>query len=417
MRAELVVIGNEVLTGFTVNTNAAFIGQQLMKAGYLLTQQTVVPDHADLLSEVLSQALERSDLVITTGGLGATIDDITRQVAAKLFGSDFTYDETVADDIARRYKKYLSIMQDTLKDQATVPSKAKVLLNPVGSAPGFIFQEDNKTLVMLPGVPNEMKPMLTEQVIPFMLEAFPLSVRSYRKTLHLFELPELSVDPLLRELDEKYPEVNFAIYPALGTLTLHLTTEAESEEKAMRILDEPYCEIETRFATNCFHSESGILEEAVHHMFIENQWTLSVAESCTGGSVSSRLTQLPGASEYFLGSVVSYANDVKTKILGVPEQLIQEKGAVSQEVVEKMVEGVIRITGSDFAVAVSGIAGPSGGTPEKPVGTVWCAVCRKGETPHTWKISARGTREMIIFRSVNSLFSNLLLYAKETSLL
>lgn len=417
MRVELVVIGNEVLTGFTVNTNAAFIGQELLKKGYLITQQTILPDKEDLLMTGLLEALNRSDLVITTGGLGPTIDDITRQAAALLFDSEFAYDENVASDISNRFKQYLSRMEDTIKDQATVPSKAKVLLNPVGTAPGFIFEENKKTLIMLPGVPNEMKPMLVEQVIPYILKSFPQETRTYRKMLHLFELPELSVDPVLRKLKGKYPEVQFAIYPSLGLLNVHLSIEAESEEKAMKVLANPFTELEMNFATNCFNSPSGTIEEAVHHIFIENQWTLSVAESCTGGSVASRLTKLPGASAYFLGSVVAYANPVKTEILRVPEKLIAEKGAVSKEVVEKMVEGVLQKTGSDFAMAVSGIAGPAGGTPEKPVGTVWCSVCRQGQSPHTWMIHARGNREMIITRSVNSLFSNLLLYAKETSLL
>ncbi|MFQ5728864.1 MAG: CinA family nicotinamide mononucleotide deamidase-related protein [Waddliaceae bacterium] len=413
MAIELVVIGNEVLSGFTVNTNAAFIGQKLLRKGYVLSRQVTLPDDKSILQEGLQEALQRSDVVIATGGLGPTVDDVTRQTAAELFGSDFHFSEEVAQDLTHRYGQGFP----TLQDQATVPSKAKVLLNAIGTAPGLIFSDKKKTLLLLPGVPNEMKPMFIEQVIPYLQEHFPLETKPYRKTIHLFEIPEFAVDPFLRDLKDKYPHVEFGIYPSQGLLMIQLTTTAADEEAAMKQLDPPYVEIEVKFASNCFESELGRIEEAVHHVFIENQWTLSFAESCTGGNVASRVTQLSGASEYFLGAIVSYANSLKSSLLEVPESLIEEKGAVSEEVVAAMVEGVLKRTGSDFALAVSGIAGPAGGTPQKPVGTVWCAVCRKGEKPHTWKLQAQGTRQMIIARSVNSLLSNLLIYTKETSLL
>ncbi len=413
MRMELLVIGNEVLTGFTVNTNASFIGQELLKEGYVLEKQTILPDREEDLLQELSESLKRSDVVITTGGLGPTIDDITRKSVAAHFASEFIFDENVAADLKKRYGENFP----TIKDQATVPAKAKILINPSGTAPGFIFEKDGRALIVVPGVPMEMKPMLLEQALPYILKKFPLKTKVYKKALHLFELGEHDVDPLLRELNKKYTEVEFGIYPSLGVLTILVGAKAKSEHDAMKVLEEPFSELERNFATNCFTSKSGCIEETIHDSFLENQWTLSIAESCTGGHAASRITQMPGASEYFLGAVVPYSNALKTKILGVPEELIEEAGAVSKDVAAKMVEGVLRLTGSDFGLAVTGIAGPTGGTPEKPVGTVWCAVCRKGESPHTWKLQGRGTREMIITRSVNSLFSNLLIYIKETSLL
>jgi len=416
MRIELIVIGNEVLNGFTVNTNAVFIGQHLIKEGYVVNKQTIVPDNAESILAALSQALEKNHLVVTTGGLGPTIDDITRKVAAKLFETQFVYDETVASDIRDRFRES-SVPKRVIRDQATVPAKAKVLLNPVGTAPGFILKQDQKALIMLPGVPSEMKPMFTKQVMPYIIANFPLENKNYRKILHLFELPEVKVDPYLRKLDEKYPDVSFSIYPGLGTLSVHMYTEAASEEVALKILNPAFSDLERQFATNCFSSGADSLEKCVQQLFVDNQWTLSAAESCTGGLLSSRLTRLPGASQFFQGSIICYANEVKTNLLGVSEALIAEKGAVSREVAEQMIQGILQITGSDFALAVSGIAGPEGGSEEKPIGTVWCVVARNGEAPHTWKLNARGNREMILTRSVNSLLSNLLLYTKETSLL
>lgn len=413
MHIELVVIGNEVLSGFTVNTNAAFIGKELLGQGYRLSRQIVIPDDPEVMREEIAQALERSDLVITTGGLGPTIDDITRTIAAELFDSDFIYNEEIAKDIKARFKSN----HPAIEDQATVPRKAQVFINPIGTAPGLILRDETSTLMMFPGVPVEMKPMFVDQGLPYIKQHFPLSRQIYRKALHLFELPELAVDPMLRKLKEKYPEIDFGIYPSLGHLSVLLTVEAENKQQAEKILEQPYLDLEREFATNCFHAHSGLLEEAVQHTFIENEWTLSVAESCTGGALSSRLTEQPGASKYFLGSVVSYANKMKENVLKVPEEIIRKHGAVSAEAAASMVEGILKLTGSDFALAVTGIAGPDGGTPEKPVGTVWCAVCRKGQKPRTWKHQARGTRQMIITWSVNSLLSRLLVYIRETSLL
>lgn len=413
MKIELVVIGNEVLTGFTVNTNASFIGKELFKAGYFLGKQTILPDTEDVLAEGLGKALHESDLVITTGGLGPTLDDITRKIVARLFKSDFIFSPDVANDLELRYGKDFP----TITDQATVPEKAKILMNSVGTAPGFIFEESGKAMILLPGVPSEMKQMMQFQALPYILERFSLKSRVYKQSLYFLELSEHALDPALRELSMQYPHVDFGIYPSLGFLSLSLGIKAQTEKDAMRELSQPLSTLQSLFATNCYASENGLLEEAVHHAFVENQWTLSIAESCTGGQAAARLTKLPGASDYFLGSVVPYSNQLKTGILGIPKELIEKNGAVSPEVVAKMAEGVQKISGSDFSLAVTGIAGPAGGTLEKPVGTVWCAVCRKGEPPYIWKLQGRGTREMIIERSVNSLFSHLLLYIKKTSLL
>jgi nicotinamide-nucleotide amidase len=409
MRIELIVIGSEVLSGQTLNTNLAGIGQMMGDAGYALFQETVLTDSHEVLKSGMEQALKRSDLVIATGGLGPTLDDVTRKAAAELFDSPFHLEDKVVRHLQMRFGNALS----SIEDQATVPSKAHILLNHVGTAPGLIFESSVGTLILLPGVPNEMRPMFAEQVIPYMREKFPLKETVFRKSLHIFELAENVVDTELRKLKEVHPLVDFGIYPGLGIVSVSLSATAKSALEAEALLHPPYQELEAFFATNCFTSDSGTIEEAVQHLFLEKGWTLSIAESCTGGALSARITQHPGASGYFLGSIVAYANHVKSQSLGVSSSLITEKGAVSQEVVVAMARGILSSTGSDFALAVTGVAGPSGGTAEKPVGTVWCAVLHKDGEPHIWQLHCPWTRKMIITRSINSLLSNLLTYSKQ----
>ncbi|ADI39088.1 CinA-like protein [Waddlia chondrophila 2032/99] len=409
MKVELIVIGSEVLSGHTVNTNLSFIGQTLDRAGYTLSRETVLPDNHEDLKSGFAEALKRSDLVVAAGGLGPTIDDVTRHAAAEVFESSFHFNETVAKHLRERFGEKFP----TVEDQAAVPEKAIPLLNNVGTAPGLIFQEGKGTLILMPGIPAEMCPILTEQVLPFLKKKFPLKEQIYRRSLHFFELSENVVDGVLRTLVQKYPKVDFGIYPGMGVVSVTLAAKAKSASDADLLLRKPYSALEEHFATNCFKSDSGQIEEAVQKLFIEKGWTLSCAESCTGGAVAARITQHSGSSGYFLGSIVSYANELKTAALKVPAELIQEKGAVSEEVVSSMVKGALDLTGSDFALAVSGIAGPLGGTPEKPAGLVWCAVQHKDGEPHLWKLNHHLPRQLVILRSVNSLLSNLILYSKQ----
>lgn len=404
MQIEIIAIGNELLSGFTINTNASFISQALLEAGFLVSRHTVLPDDAERLEQGIKEALQRSDLIITTGGLGPTCDDISRHVVAKLFHSDFRYVPEIAEELQKRFGGNFP----TIDDQATIPTKATLLKNTVGTAPGFIFRENDSTLIMLPGIPAEMKVMTMNHVIPYLKNTFGSALRSYGKRLNIFGLPEAAIDPLLRKLKDQHSHINFGIYPSQGTVGVHLTVESTDETEAMELLNPSYLEISKEFANHLFESASGRLEEAVHERFIRNKWTLSAAESCTGGSVAARLTQFPGSSKYFLGSIVAYSNALKTEFLGVPEELLKEKGAVSEEAVRAMLSGLFERTKSDFGIAVSGIAGPSGGTPEKPVGTVWCAVGKRDEETHVWKFIAHGNREMIIDRSVNALLGKLL---------
>lgn len=406
MSIELISIGNEVLAGYTLNSNAAYIGQQLLSEGYRVLRNTVLPDSTNLLRQGISEAIHRSRLVIATGGLGPTCDDLTREIAAELFDSDFQYSKELADELKKRYGNF-----PTLDNQALIPSKAIILKNAYGTASGLIFNASFNskptTLILLPGVPAEMKGMLP-QVLDYIKSNRLIPTKHYSKQIHFHGLSEAAVDPLLRQLIKQYPAVEFGIYPSQGLLSVLLMLESGNEALALAQLEEPYRTITSQFSANVFETTSGKLEEAVHKLFVNAGITLCAAESCTGGTFSSRLTALAGSSQYFMGSIVAYSNELKIRLLGVSEQLIQEKGAVSEEVVKEMLSGIMKVTNCDYGVAVTGIAGPTGGTSEKPIGTVWCAVGKKGEVPYAWKLQAHGNREMVIDRSVNALLSELL---------
>lgn len=408
-KVEVVAIGEEVLSGMTVNTNAAFISQELLKAGLSVHRHSVLSDDPVVLGEGLQEALNRSQIIICTGGLGPTLDDCTRQVAAKLFESDFSYFEEIEAELKTRYGTVLV----SLRDQATLPSKAKLLKNPIGTACGLVFRDHRGLLILMPGVPVEMRKMLVEQVIPYLIQIFPVEKRWNSLSIHLYGISESGVDPLLRQLKEKYSNVEFGIYPNLGLLTVQVKCLANSEENAKKLLLPIYNQIKEAFAKHVYESPSGKIEETVQQLFIERGYTLSLAESCTGGAIAERLTSLSGSSAYFVGGIVAYSNELKQTILGVSEQTLKEKGAVSPEIAEEMLTGVLELTKSDFAISVTGIAGPTGGTVEKPVGTIWAAIGGRERKPYVWQVPARGNREMIIQRSVNAVLFALLRYVQK----
>lgn len=399
MSIEIISIGDEMLSGAYVNTNAAYISRLLSENGWKVVRHTALPDNEKQLFAGVCEALERSEIVITTGGLGPTIDDLTRPVMAKIFDSDFHYDAQIAEHLIARYGKQLA----SLENQATIPTKAQPILNDVGTAPGLIFRRKKNILICLPGVPVEMESMMKNQVIPYLLKQDLHREKRVKETLHFCALNESAIDKVLQEMQRKGVEIG--IYPGFGTVTVCLFAANLEDIKPLKET------LLKKFATHIFSSESGTLEEALQTWMISHKKTLAVAESCTGGKIASLLTAIPGASNYFLGSLVTYSNVLKQKILHIPEKILNDSGAVSAETVKEMVTHLLHITEADYGIAVSGIAGPAGGTLEKPVGTIWAALMEKGEEPIAWKFKANGNRQKIISmaaaRAISALYQKI----------
>lgn len=362
MSIEMVSIGNEVLSGMITNTNAAYIGRKFSEIGWMVSRNTVLPDEIPAIVQGLKEALQRSTAVIVTGGLGPTIDDLTGTAAAQV-----------------------------------CKSAPKTLSNPVGSAPGYMYQENGKYLFLLPGVPQEMHAMFDLHVLPALAKLFP--PRGFRKKIHLCFLNEKEIDPLLRNLQQKYPDLDIGIYPSYGKLSVALFALSQNS------VDIATEEISSKFSKHLFTAESGNIEEAIHNWMIGHGKKLALAESCTGGTIATLLTAIPGASQYFLGSLVTYSNELKTKLLGVSPKTLEQQGAVSRMTVIEMLQGLFQTTEADYGMAVSGIAGPSGGTSEKPVGTIWYAIGARGKTPIVDTFVAKGNRGSIIQMTSKRLLS------------
>lgn len=387
MTIEIVAIGNEVLSGMIVNTNAAFISSELTKAGWHVARHTVLPDDSKILEKGLRDALERADLVITTGGLGPTCDDITRTIACAIFDSPVQPSAEIAAELTNRFGNQFP----SLEALAQMPVKATRLINRVGTASGWLFKEKKHCLALLPGPPREMSAMLTEVLLPQLTKILGKHPEMrITRTLHLCMLREENVDALLRELSAAYPDIHAGVYPGYGSLTVRFSGKDERNLHAC-------VEAMLRdFDSYIYEAPQGKIEEAIHACFKEQGKTLALAESCTGGKIASQITALPGASEFFLGSFVVYSNDMKTALLGVSETTLKKTGAVSRETVQEMLEGIFKNTKADWAIAVSGIAGPAGGSPEKPVGTVWGAIGERGKPAEVAHMFLPLSRETLI---------------------
>ncbi len=397
MTIEILSIGGELLSGWTVNTNAATIGKHLKAHGYSVDRITVISDDPQKLKARMEEALSRSSFVIATGGLGPTGDDRTRDIAAELFGSGLVYKVELEEELIRRYGP-----RATHRHQATVPEKAEVILNHWGTAPGFIFNNGQSSLAVLPGVPNQMEEMLLSQVIPCLEKTLPKNHQE--KALFFCMLYETQLDPFLRKLEKEHPEVEIGICPSYSHLSVFV--RSNNLEVNLDLIAE---KIKAEFPTQNYSDKSSLIELALHETLIQSKKTLALAESCTGGRMASRLTNISGASDYFLGSVVSYSNHLKQEVLAVSSEALDKHGAVSREVVTQMAQGVMKASGADYGIAVSGIAGPLGGTKEKPVGTVWGAIAEKGGKIYVGKFDAKGVpdRGRVIEYTSTYLFSSL----------
>ncbi len=372
MRAEIITIGDELLIGQVVDTNSAWMAQRLNEQGIELYQITSVHDDREHIIAALNEAFNRADIVLTTGGLGPTKDDITKHVLCEYFGAHLIEDPNVRAHIEDLYKDRPDVLNRLTETQWQVPDKAVILENRVGSAPLMIFHKDNKILASMPGVPYEMEIAMKEQILPYIQSKLEnQKSQILHRTMQVTGIAESSLAILLDEFETNMPSgLHLAYLPKDGVIRLRLSSYGELTETEMARY---FADLKALVREYLIAETDEPLEVIVGRLLTERHQTISTAESCTGGKLASLLSKHPGSSAFYYGSVISYDNSVKEHILGVPTEMIQAHGVVSEEVVRVMAESVRQQLGTDYAIATSGIAGPSGGSAAKPVGTVWMA--------------------------------------------
>lgn len=370
---EIINIGDELLIGQVVNTNAADMAKMLNKAGFDVRKTSVIGDEAEIIRSSLQSAMQRAAVVLVTGGLGPTKDDITKKVLAEEFDSSLIMNEQVRVHVERYFASKGLPFTPTNAEQALVPDKCRVVFNSVGTAPGMCFEKNGKLVFSMPGVPFEMRTMMPE-VIEIMKQHFKSEAVEY-KTLLVSGIGESFLSDKLEGFEANLPRgISLAYLPKGGTIRLRLTAKGADRNKVADMLGKQTELLLASVKDYFMGFECDNLAETLGERLSENGKTVATAESCTGGNIAHLITLVAGSSRYYKGSVVSYANEVKEKVLGVRAGDLQQYGAVSEEVVKQMAEGVKRLLKTDYAIATSGIAGPSGGSDEKPVGTVWIAV-------------------------------------------
>ncbi len=397
LTAEIIAIGSELLTPDRSDTNSLWLTERLNSIGIEVMLKTVVGDDDARLEEAIKDALKRASIVITTGGLGPTEDDITRKIAGRALGRRLQLDEKVLEEIRTRFLQFGRQMPEINSRQAMVIEGAEVLPNPNGSAPGMYIEHDGRSVVLLPGPPRELKPMWDNFIQPKLSEKAG-DVRVVRRVLRVSGLGESAVDERIAPVYTQYKNPQTTILFNRSEIEIHLTAQAKSEQEAELLLDGLAGQIEERLGHSIFAFRGETMEEVVGLRLAVTGFTLAVAESCTGGLISQRLTEVAGSSVYFMEGVIAYSNEAKTRTLGVDAALIAEHGAVSPQVAEAMAEGVRRRAGTDFGLSVTGIAGPGGGSEEKPVGLVYIALADDAHTEHR-KIILPGDRHLIRWRA------------------
>ena len=398
MKAIIITIGDEILLGQILDTNSRFIAGHLTLAGIEVTEMRSVADRRDEIYEAVDYAMNEAELVIVTGGLGPTKDDVTKKVLAEYFGSKLTLNPEVMVWLEELLRGRGIALNENNKSQAVLPDNCRVLRNFKGTASGMWFERGWKSLISLPGVPFEMEHLMETYVLPELKRRYPHLQLAYRM-LQVYDIPESELAERLSSWEEALPEgLGLAYLPSPGLVKLRITAKGKAVEKL-----EAYYETLKESLTGLYYTEgeADSVEKQFGECLRKRNLTVATAESCTGGYIAHLITSVAGSSDYFKGSVVAYANEVKNKVLGVDMNDIERYGAVSGEVVKQMAEGVKRVMGTDYAVATSGVAGPAGGTPEKPVGTVWIAAGYKNEI-RTYRQETNRGRAMNIERAGNN---------------
>lgn len=397
LSAEIIAIGSELLTPEKTDTNGLWLTGKLNEAGVEVKLKTIVGDDPERLEEAIRDAVGRADIVLMTGGLGPTEDDITRPVAARALGRELVYREDLEADLRERFRRWGREMPEINKRQAYVIEGGEVLPNPNGSAVGISIRAGKTLVAVLPGPPRENQPMFADFVLPKIRERAG-GIVFRKRVIKVSGMGESAVDEAIAPIYTARPDVRTGILFNKSEVEVHLTASAPTEAEADAVNSELAAAIAERLGVAVFSTEGESMESVVGRMLAETGRTVSVAESCTGGLVAQRLTSVPGSSRYFIESVVAYANEAKTRLLGVPPESIDRHGAVSAEVAEVMAAGMRERSGTDLAVSVTGIAGPDGGTEEKPVGTVFVGFADRTRS-RSIALRLPGDRYLIRWRS------------------
>lgn len=378
MVVELVSVGTEILLGNIVNTNAAYLSEKCAGLGLSCYYQSVVGDNAKRLFDTIKMATERADIVILSGGLGPTEDDLTKETAAKVFEKELFMDKKIKEQIQKYFAKRGTKPTDNNWKQAMVPEGAIAVENDNGTAPGIIMEKDGKRMILLPGPPNELIPMFEKSIVPY-LEALQPGV-IYSKTVKVCGIGESKAETMVSDLIANQTNPTIATYAKTGEVHLRVTASADTEKEAKKLIKPVVKELKYRFEDAVYSTEEDVtLEQSIVELLKKNKLTVATAESCTGGMVAARLVNVPGVSDCLKVGYITYADKSKRKLLGVRKGLLKKKGAVSFEVAEEMAKGAALFSKADVTIATTGIAGPDGGSDEKPVGLVYIACNVKGK--------------------------------------
>ncbi len=378
MIAEIIAIGDEILIGQITDTNSSFIASRLNNQGIEVHNISAISDSRKSINEAVAKAMERSDITIITGGLGPTNDDITKKCLTEFFNTELVFDKNVFSHIKTLFKgRNIRVNKQNIS-QAMVPVNCNILTNTMGTAPGLWFSKDNKHVISLPGVPFEMKALIDLEVIPRLKNENKSSSIVVHKSVNVYDIPESELAEALEEWERALPKnISLAYLPSSDKVKLRLSAKGESREVLEKDIDSLFITLKGILPFKIISPDTDTIEILVNKLLIEKGKTLSIAESCTGGKIAHLITSVPGSSLCFEGSIVSYSNTIKEKVLGICKKDIENYGAVSKNIVEQMANRVRSIMNTDYSIATSGIAGPQGGTEDKPIGTIWIAIASK----------------------------------------
>lgn len=379
MKVEIIAVGTELLLGNIVNTNAAFLAEECASIGLYCYYQSVVGDNEERLRETVDLAMKRSDVILLSGGLGPTQDDLTKETVAKACGLELQMDEHWKQVIQEYFeKKFKTVPTENNWKQALVPKGAIVLDNANGTAPGIIIETENNTIVLMPGPPNELIPMFLNQVKPYLAAKSDIILVS--QTVKVCGIGESRAETMIQDLIDQQSNPTIATYAKTGEVHLRVTASCKDEKEAKKLIKPVIKTLKERFGQAIYTTDTEVsLEQAVVDLLVANELTISTAESCTGGLLAGRLINVPGVSEVFKRGLITYSNKAKRKMIGVKKVTLDKYGAVSEQVAAEMAKGTSALTKADVTVAITGIAGPDGGSEEKPVGLVYIGCCVKGK--------------------------------------